>query len=91
LNPPCPILRALCEGWDVNPPRNRALALAVAFLVVIPEGNLLPIPKTGIAKNKVEKVGGFSAVKNNHTKHHIYHAFHHKLTTLLPPQNTQKM
>jgi len=32
----------------------------------------------------------FLAPKKHHTKHHNYHAFHHKLTTLLPPQNTRK-
>jgi hypothetical protein len=49
------------------------------------------IPETGkIPKNKVEKVGVFSQPKKHHTKHHNYHAFHHRLTTFLPPQNTQK-
>src|SRR5438309_2028196 len=29
--PGCPILRALCEGWDANPPRNQK---ALAFVVL---------------------------------------------------------
>jgi hypothetical protein len=48
------------------------------------------IPKTGIRKNKVEKIGKFLGAKKHHTKHHVHHAFHHKLTTLLPSQNTIK-
>jgi hypothetical protein len=49
----------------------------------------LPLPKTGKPKNKIEKVGVFSTPKNRHTKHHDNHAFHHKFTTQLPPQNTR--
>jgi hypothetical protein len=44
----------------------------------------------GTPKNKVEKPGMFLAAQKRHTKHHKHHAFHHKLTTLLPPQNTGK-
>jgi hypothetical protein len=47
-------------------------------------------PKWETPKNKVEKVGVFLEPKNRHTKHHVHRAFHHKLTTLLPPQNTRK-
>jgi hypothetical protein len=50
----------------------------------------LPIPKMGTHKNKSQKVGTFLAAQNHQTKHHNYHAFHHKLTTFLPPQNTIK-
>jgi hypothetical protein len=32
----------------------------------------------------------FLAAQKAHAKHHSYHAFHHQLTTLLPPQNTRK-
>jgi hypothetical protein len=48
------------------------------------------IPDSGQPKNKLEKVGVFLAVENHHTNNHIHHAFHHKLTTFLPPQNTTK-
>jgi hypothetical protein len=53
-------------------------------------GRYSQIPKTGITKNKAERVGMFSPPKKHQTKHHIYHTFHHKLTTFLPPQNAQK-
>jgi hypothetical protein len=39
-------------------------------------------------KNKVEEVEKFSAPQKCHPTHHVYHAFHHDLTTFLPSKNT---
>jgi hypothetical protein len=41
-------------------------------------------------KNIFGKIGRFLAAKKHHTKHHNCHAFHHKLTTFSPSQNTKK-
>ena len=35
-----------------------------------------------------EKLAYFSAPKNNHPTHHVYHANHHNFTTKTPPRNT---
>jgi hypothetical protein len=46
--------------------------------------------QNGNHENQVEKLGMFLTAQKAPTKHHKYCAFHHKLTTLLPPQNTIK-
>jgi hypothetical protein len=47
--------------------------------------------QNGNDENKVEKGGMFLARKKHHTKHHNYHAFHHKLTTFLPSKKHRKI
>jgi hypothetical protein len=61
--------------------------LPVAFLAVIPEGDLLLLllfsrsePKSGPAKNKVQNSGVFSAVNFNAFSNHVKAHFHHVLT-----------
>jgi hypothetical protein len=62
---------------------NGLQPLGYAFL-------LTAIPKMGNPKNKSQKLGMFLTAEKPYTKHHKYHAFHHKLTTLLPSKNTTK-
>src|SRR5205814_1384801 len=62
------------------------VAVALAFLVVIPEGDLL-LPFTGQGKppkNKSQKSEKFSALKKHHPKHHNSPATHHKFTSKKP-------
>jgi hypothetical protein len=44
----------------------------------------------GMPKNKVEKVGVFLTAENHDHKNHVMPCIHHKMTTFLPPQNTNK-
>jgi hypothetical protein len=42
--------------------------------------------ETGNPKNKIEKSGKFIGSQNRPLTHHIYHAIHHKNTTLSPQE-----
>jgi hypothetical protein len=66
---------------------------ALAFLVVIPEGDLLlSLRLLGLAsptgKNKVQKSGVFLAPAQTPFSHHVYHAFHHVFTIKKPRSTT---
>jgi hypothetical protein len=76
----CPILRALCEGWDVNRP-NGASRVARTF------------PKTGNPKNKSKESGVFFEVDLRLFSDHLSPAFHHDFTIKKPrsaPRFSQK-
>jgi hypothetical protein len=75
-----------------HPRRGSAVAVvfALAFASLIPGLHKRANSQNGKPQNKVGQPGMFLAAEKNRTKHHNYHAFHHKFTTFLPPQNIQK-
>jgi hypothetical protein len=58
--------------------------LSAANLVPSENAEISSTPARAGIQNKLEKSGMFSTTKNRQSTNHLYHAFHHKLTTKTP-------
>jgi hypothetical protein len=94
----CPNTAVLPNNWymkyyPIRPHNNGPAANLLGTSIRRRRGHEkvpVPLPSRWRPENKrnnFEKVGNFSAPKNDRASDHIYHAVHHNFTTKTPSQN----